>query len=796
MATIITDILCDLTQPVAATFLHGNLFSQDNAANTINVHVMDNGEPATIGGTVSANVIRADGATVAVSGAIEGNKAYVILSQACYAVPGRIEIIIKLTQSTTITTIAAIVANVYRSTTDTVVDPGTIIPSVQALIAEIEEAVASIPADYSDLLEMMAEEYSSSNTYKAGDYTWHSGVLKRCIVPIDEPETYNAEHWTDAVLGNDVAGIKTQMNIKFSDFSKISGGYYGTNIQPIVNANYTNVTGGSNFHLASFDGYVWARTPMFKAYKGQTITAVYAGCHLWECTENDISAVDSHTALMENVPVVFDEDCYAFVCSLVNANTIPSSDVVCCILEDCAKYTEKIIFEDEQVTESYDVGEYKSYQSNGTYAYGNATIYRGAAYPYDGRILYTNRPANADAYPIAIATNGKDVLHSAFIQVSLNRGQNSGSIMFCWGETSYNYSTDTLTFAYNFQGNLNGISCDIKNNTLTVTYIYEGSIVTNTASVSPYYQYLFDRMTHVAGCSCQTGTSPNISYYGRGFTDYEDYYRFVRDLNDDSQIADHAVRIAALEEGGGGGGGGGDFDWGKGLDLLTFGQEYLYAWLNALNSGSSFKVLFTGDSTTAYYSGTSNGLKEILQSCMERAGYSGGSYVNRAVSGINASTWLSTYLAGDIAEAPTLYIIRHGFNNEDGTTEEEMAEAFRTAMVSALSEIRANLSVTQCSIILMTPNTSDDDPNHRGQSMKKKLDPIIRQLARAYGCGFIDTFRLWYDPGTYADPMYDDPFGDHRSIHPNGLMNRVIISKLFDFAVPIAYRKYEPDAGA
>lgn len=179
MATITTDLICNLNQPVAVTFLHGNLFSQDNAGNTINVHVMDNGEPATIGGTVSANVIRADGATVAVSGAIEGNKAYVILSQACYAVPGRIEIIIKLTQSTTITTIAAIVANVYRSTTDTVVDPGTIIPSVQALIEEIEDAVGSIPADYSQLWESLAPGFDSGTIYVPGRYVTYDGGLYR-----------------------------------------------------------------------------------------------------------------------------------------------------------------------------------------------------------------------------------------------------------------------------------------------------------------------------------------------------------------------------------------------------------------------------------------------------------------------------------------------------------------------------------------------------------------------------------------------------------------------------------------
>lgn len=214
MATITTDLICNLNQPVAATFLHGNLFSQDNAGNTINVYVMDNGEPATIGGTVSANVIRADGNTVAVSGSLSGNQCSVVLPQACYAVPGRVEIIIKLTQSTTITTIAAIVANVYRSTTDTVVDPGTIIPSIQTLIAEIEEAVDSIPVDYSGLLATIAADYSSSRTYQVGQYAWQGGVLKRCIVPITTAETYTAAHWTNAVIGDDISAIKNVYALK------------------------------------------------------------------------------------------------------------------------------------------------------------------------------------------------------------------------------------------------------------------------------------------------------------------------------------------------------------------------------------------------------------------------------------------------------------------------------------------------------------------------------------------------------------------------------------------------------
>ena len=200
---------CELTQPVKVQYIDGNMFSMDNAGNTAHVYVFYDGEPQEISGSISATVIRADGSTVAVSGAMSGNRAYVIFPQAAYAVPGVISVVIKATDGTTVTTIAAFVANVYRSSTDTIVDPGTIIPSVSALIAQIEAAVDSIPADYSALLLMLAKNYSSSKPYIVGEYAWEAGVLKRCIVPITAGETYTAAHWTDACLGDDLTALKS-----------------------------------------------------------------------------------------------------------------------------------------------------------------------------------------------------------------------------------------------------------------------------------------------------------------------------------------------------------------------------------------------------------------------------------------------------------------------------------------------------------------------------------------------------------------------------------------------------------
>lgn len=151
MAIIKSDFICELNRPVKVQYLDGNLFSQDNMGNVFNVYVMDGDTPAVISGTVTADVIRSDGGTVAVSGSISGNACSVTFPQAVYAVPGVVSIVIKLTNSGTVTTLCAVVANVYRSSTDVVIDPGTIIQDITALISAIDAAVASIPLDYSDL---------------------------------------------------------------------------------------------------------------------------------------------------------------------------------------------------------------------------------------------------------------------------------------------------------------------------------------------------------------------------------------------------------------------------------------------------------------------------------------------------------------------------------------------------------------------------------------------------------------------------------------------------------------------
>ena len=326
MATIKTDLICNLNQPVNVTYLHGNLFSQDNAGNTINVFVMDNGEPATIGGTVSANVIRSDGQTVAVSGAIEGNKAYVILPQACYAVPGVVHIIIKLTQSTTVTTIAAVVANVYMSTTDAVIDPGTVIPSIQALMALIEEAVDSIPTDYTGLLHTIAADYSSSKTYKVGDYAWESGVLKRCIVPITAAETYTAAHWTNAVIGDDLTNLKSAL----SDRTLFADTAFSESIFQLRKGSAVNSAGRYASDSNAVAGYGSEKCPFVHAGTKITANEGYKFSYaLWDIPVSANANVSHNIIVVRDIAagttVTIPQDAYiAFSCKKADDSALPS----------------------------------------------------------------------------------------------------------------------------------------------------------------------------------------------------------------------------------------------------------------------------------------------------------------------------------------------------------------------------------------------------------------------------------------------------------------------------------------
>ena len=223
MARIETWYKQDLTQPVSVHYLDGNVFSQDNQGNLLGAHIFNNGAPASLSGSVSASIIRADGKTVAASGVLSNNDVYVLLPESAYYVPGLISVVIKLTTGGVVTTLCAIVANVYQSTTDTIVDPGTILPSIASLISEIDSAIASIPADYSSLWGSIAPVFNSSRQggYKSGEYCTYNGHFYR--FKVDHSGSWSASDVDAVNVGDELVALLSRIATAFNPDR--SGGY-------------------------------------------------------------------------------------------------------------------------------------------------------------------------------------------------------------------------------------------------------------------------------------------------------------------------------------------------------------------------------------------------------------------------------------------------------------------------------------------------------------------------------------------------------------------------------------------
>lgn len=152
MAVFETILRSDLQTPVQVVRLQGNLFSADNEGNRITVEVTDNGEPAALEGNVSGYVIRPDGKTVVIIGTLEENRASIVLPASAYVFVGPISAVIKVGE----TTVGAFVANVYKTTTDEIIDPGRVIPSLAellALIADCREATEDAVEATEDAVE-------------------------------------------------------------------------------------------------------------------------------------------------------------------------------------------------------------------------------------------------------------------------------------------------------------------------------------------------------------------------------------------------------------------------------------------------------------------------------------------------------------------------------------------------------------------------------------------------------------------------------------------------------------------
>lgn len=236
------------------SFLSHTIGSGDDDANRFGVRAFRNGTPESLSGICTGYFIRADGETVVISnGTISGNKATVTLPEACYVVEGQFALAIKVSNGGVTTTMRIIDGVVNRTTTSVIVDPGTIIPSIEDLIQAIDDAIEGIPQDYS-MLSVTAETNGDADTGKLFPNLAKKQIIKNYI--------------SDSILeGTHVSGKAWRKN--------------GTETSGSEQYCYTRYEGsGIEDSIGSFlivSGYTWAENwPLICFYNSSnTLLATY-----------------------------------------------------------------------------------------------------------------------------------------------------------------------------------------------------------------------------------------------------------------------------------------------------------------------------------------------------------------------------------------------------------------------------------------------------------------------------------------------------------------------------------------
>ena len=171
----------ELTAGIIRDSLPAVIGEGDNIADRFGIEVYRNGaEVALTAVNCQGYFIRPNGDTVVISGNINGNLAWVDLPEACYAYEGQFSLAIRMVGGGVTGTYRIVDGVVRKTTTDTIVDPGTVVPSLPELLALVERCEdAAVAAE--DASEGFEHIISDTNTLipTAGADTTNNGVRRR-----------------------------------------------------------------------------------------------------------------------------------------------------------------------------------------------------------------------------------------------------------------------------------------------------------------------------------------------------------------------------------------------------------------------------------------------------------------------------------------------------------------------------------------------------------------------------------------------------------------------------------------
>lgn len=221
------------------------MVSGDVGAHTWRLTVLDNGVPADLSGaTITGNFLRDDGATVKVTGSVSGNIASVTLTDACYAVEGKLVGTMRAVISGATITLAAVVYTVKLLTSGDVVDPG---------VAYQDFTIDASPAGaYADLAALISDNPDHTKIYITLDdgkwcyyngTTWIAGgVYQAASVAgkITTLENVSGINWYTGYINANGAILTTHETRRYSDLMCCVP---GDTASYISETNHVNISG-------------------------------------------------------------------------------------------------------------------------------------------------------------------------------------------------------------------------------------------------------------------------------------------------------------------------------------------------------------------------------------------------------------------------------------------------------------------------------------------------------------------------------------------------------------------------
>ena len=328
---------------IVRTFMNRPLGEADILADRFGVDVYRNGAAVDLtGASVIGYFIRATGDTVVINGGTVsgGNRAYIDLPQACYAYEGQFTLAIKIVKSGITGTMRIIDGTVNRTTTDTVIDPGSVVPDLTALLAQInacEEATAAAEAAAAG----MAPAFDVGTANDAGSYVTKDGKLYYLPFGHAENATWANTRKTETKAGSELEKVWAELAAHYDNREAIATeeGYIQNNqsgIDPTevtisgvwrhayvtcaegdvftINANSTTIPRAYGFFDSSNNALLIAASST--TFTDEVVTAPAGTAYLIINTQGTkasyknistkakISELDSRTAAVENTPQI------------------------------------------------------------------------------------------------------------------------------------------------------------------------------------------------------------------------------------------------------------------------------------------------------------------------------------------------------------------------------------------------------------------------------------------------------------------------------------------------------------